>query len=48
MQGVTPKRIQVLMGHASIRLTFDLYGALWTDADKDRTDAAKVEAALFG
>ena len=45
--GVTPKRIQTLMGHASIQMTFDVYGHLFADAEKDREDAAKVEARLL-
>lgn len=29
--GVTPKRLQQMMGHATLAMTMDLYGHLWTD-----------------
>jgi integrase len=28
-QGFTPKRVQALMGHSSIQVTFDTYGHLF-------------------
>jgi integrase len=40
--GVTPKRLQALMGHATLAMTMDLYGHLWSDPDGDQ---ALVEAA---
>jgi integrase len=42
----TPKRVQVVMGHSSIQMTFDLYGHLYEDKDADREAMKKVEAAI--
>lgn len=39
--GTTPKRLQVLMGHSTIKMTLDTYGHLWQD---DARDAQLVEA----
>lgn len=44
-RGVQPKRLQVLMGHATLKLTMDTYGHLWPDADADNR-AANVESML--
>jgi integrase len=41
-----PKRIQAVMGHANITLTFDLYGHLFGDVEADREDMKKPEAAV--
>jgi integrase len=41
-----PKRIQTVMGHANVALTFDLYGHLFEDAAADREDMKKLEAAV--
>ena len=46
-QGLDPKRVQTLMGHSSIQMTFDTYGHLFEQARKDRDDAAAIERALF-
>lgn len=45
-QGVTPKRLQKLMGHATLKMTLDTYGHLWPDDDADRARARSVENAL--
>lgn len=42
--GWTPKRLQTVMGHSSITMTFDLYGHLLEDTERDREDMAKIEA----
>ncbi|MBS0274195.1 MAG: tyrosine-type recombinase/integrase [Proteobacteria bacterium] len=34
--GVTPKRLQKLIGHATLKITLDTYGHLWPDEDADR------------
>ncbi|MCZ6848515.1 MAG: site-specific integrase [Alphaproteobacteria bacterium] len=47
-QGWTPKRIQTVLGHASIQMTFDLYGHLFKDADDDREEMKQVQARLLG
>jgi integrase len=45
-QGVTPKRLQMLMGHSTISLTMDTYGHLWPDVTADRILARAVENSL--
>ena len=35
-QGFSPKRVQALMGHSSIQVTFDTYGHLFPAAEDDR------------
>jgi integrase len=42
----SPKRVQAIMGHASIRMTYDLYGHLFEDHDADREAMKKIEAAI--
>jgi integrase len=44
--GWAPKRLQTVMGHASITVTFDLYGHLFENVEADRADMAKIEAAV--
>jgi integrase len=44
--GWSPKRLQTVMGHASITMTFDRYGHLFEDVTADREDMAKIEAAV--
>ena len=44
--GWTPKRLQSVMGHSSINMTFDLYGHLFENTEADRPDMAKIEAAV--
>jgi integrase len=45
--GWTPKRVQTVMGHSSIAMTFDLYGHLFEDHDADREAMKKIEAAVI-
>ncbi len=47
-QGVTAKRIQVLMGHASIQQTFDRYGYLFEAREDDQAAAKAIESKLIG
>ena len=42
----TPKRLQTVMGHSSVTMTFDLYGHLFGDIEADKADMAKIEAAV--
>jgi integrase len=42
----TPKRLQAVMGHASITMTFDRYGHLFENVEADRDAMAKIEAAI--
>ncbi|MCZ6448874.1 MAG: site-specific integrase [Alphaproteobacteria bacterium] len=46
-QGWTPKRVQTVIGHASIQMTFDLYGKLFKDSDNDREEMKQVQARLL-
>jgi site-specific recombinase XerD len=45
-RGVSPKRLQRLMGHSTLKLTLDTYGHLWPDESADRERARNVENAL--
>lgn len=45
-QGLLPKRIQHIMGHASIQITFDRYGHLFEDDDAAQTAAVGIEKSL--
>jgi integrase len=44
--GWSPKRVQTVMGHASVTMTFDRYGHLFENVEADRADMAKIEAAV--
>jgi integrase len=46
-QRVNPKRVQYLMGHSSITVTFDTYGHLFEQAEKDSDTSSAIEKALF-
>jgi integrase len=46
--GHNPKQTQRLMGHSSIKVTFDVYGHLFADADADQRAAERVQARLLG
>jgi integrase len=41
-----PKRIQAIMGHANISVTFDRYGHLFEDSEADRSAMTRLELAL--
>jgi integrase len=45
-RGGSPKRLQKLMGHATLKLTLDTYGHLWLNESADKTRARDVEKAL--
>lgn len=47
-RGFTPKRVQVLLGHSSITMTFDRYGHLFPSLEDDHAKFAAGEAALVG
>jgi len=47
-QGFSPKRVQVLMGHSTIQMTFDTYGHLFPAADDDRIAMSQLQARLIG
>ena len=46
-QGLNPKRVQSLVGHGSIQVTFDTYGHLFEEEQRDADDASAIERALF-
>ncbi|MFO6430721.1 tyrosine-type recombinase/integrase [Erythrobacter sp. W302b] len=46
-QGLNPKRVQTLVGHSSIQVTFDTYGHLFEERDRDASDADAIERALL-
>jgi integrase len=47
-QGFPPKKLQALMGHASLQMTFDVYGYLFPSQEDDRAKMDAMEAGLFG
>jgi integrase len=46
-QGMSPKRVQTILGHASIKMTYDLYGYLFRSEEEDRAAMAQIEARLL-
>jgi len=46
-QGFGPKRIQTLMGHASVAMTFDRYGYLFEAREADEQAMAAITARLI-
>jgi integrase len=46
-QGFSPKRVQTMIGHSTIQMTFDVYGHLFPSLENDQEKLAKGEAALF-
>ena len=46
-QGLMHKRIQVIMGHESIQMTFDTYGHLFLSLDDDQKAMEQIEARLI-
>ena len=47
-QGWNPKKIQTLLGHASINMTMDVYGHLFENAEEDVSMFEKLENDLMG
>lgn len=47
-QGHNPKQIQTLMGHSSIKVTFDTYGHLFADSEADQRAAEDIQVRLLG
>jgi integrase len=46
--GKNPKAIQTLMGHSSIKMTYDVYGHLFADSDGDQRTAEDIQVRLLG
>jgi integrase len=47
-QEFSPKRVQTLLGHSSIQMTFDRYGHLFPSLEDDHAKFAAGELALVG
>jgi len=47
-QGFSPKRVQVLMGHSAIQMTFDTYGHLFPAPEDDQAAMRQLQARLIG
>jgi integrase len=45
--GWPPKKIQVVAGHSSIKMTYDIYGHLWKTPEEDAAALERVEARLM-
>ncbi len=45
-QGLQPKKVQELLGHATLSMTMDLYGHLWRDNDEDEALALESERLI--
>lgn len=46
--GMTMKRVQVLMGHSTIKMTYDYYGKLFNDPEGDARAVNAIADGLFG
>jgi integrase len=46
-QGMNPKRVQTIMGHANIQITFDTYGHLFRDDESDQKAMEQMQARLL-
>jgi integrase len=44
--GFSPKRLQALLGHSSVQMTFDRYGHLFPSAEDDHERFARGEIGL--
>jgi integrase len=47
-QGWKPKKVQTVMGHSSIVVTFDVYGHLFPSQEDDVEAMAQLQARLLG
>lgn len=47
-QGFSPKRVQALMGHSTIQMTFDVYGHLFPAPEDDKVAMRQLQARLMG
>lgn len=46
-QGWSPKKVQTVIGHSTIQMTFDTYGHLWKTTEGDNEAMAQIEARLL-
>lgn len=47
-QGFMPERVQTLMGHSTIQMTFDTYGHLFPTPEDDQKAMKQIQARLVG
>jgi integrase len=47
-QGWTPKKVQTILGHSSIKMTYDTYGHLLESREDDQEAMAQLQARLLG
>jgi integrase len=47
-RGFSAKRVQALLGHSSIQMTFDVYGHLFPSLEDDHAKFAAGELTLIG
>ena len=47
-EGFSPKRVQALMGHSTIQMTFDVYGHLFPSQESDQEAMRRLQARLVG
>jgi integrase len=47
-QGLSPKKIQAILGHSSIVMTYDRYGHLFATPEDDQAAMAQLQARLVG
>jgi len=47
-EGWSAKRVQTVMGHSSIQMTFNVYGHLFPNPDDDREAMRRLQARLVG
>jgi integrase len=47
-QGFPPKRVQAILGHSSIVMTFDRYGHLWPSPEDDQAAMRQLQARVVG
>jgi integrase len=47
-EGWSAKRVQAVMGHSSIQMTFNVYGHLFPSPDDDREAMRRLQARLVG
>jgi integrase len=47
-QGLSPKKVQALMGHSDIGMTFNTYGHLFPSRDSDQEAMRQLQVRLIG
>lgn len=47
-QGLSPKQVQTVLGHATIAMTYDVHGRPFKDAEDDHTQMADIENKVVG